>query len=220
MAFSFGTFCASGEKQAKKFFLKNLFILRLLCNGGQNFPASIMKYLYASIISLSSSSRLRKGIQPGCVFLCLLVLWGLVGCGSRRPLPVMPAQAPVAAKKIVESAYSQLGARYRSGGNSPGKGFDCSGFVQWAYSQQGIAIPRITADQARTGRLVAPREGLQPADILVFKNGQGPRGLHTGLYTGDGQFIHSPSKGQRVRTESLDVAYWKNSLVGARRLVN
>jgi len=132
----------------------------------------------------------------------------------------MPAQTPLAAKKIVESAHSQVGARYRSGGNSPGKGFDCSGFVQWAYGQQGIAVPRITADQARAGRLVAPQEGLRPADILVFKNRQGPRGLHTGLYTGDGQFIHSPSAGHRVRTESLEVAYWKNSLIGARRLIN
>ena len=159
-------------------------------------------------------------MRPACMFLCLCVLWGLAACGARRPQPVMPAHTPIAAKKIVESAYSQIGTRYRSGGNSPGKGFDCSGLVQWAYSRQGISIPRITADQARTGRLVALKEGLQAADILVFKNGQGPRGLHTGLYAGDGQFIHSPSKGQRVRTEDLDVAYWKNSLIGARRLVN
>jgi len=120
----------------------------------------------------------------------------------------------------MESAYTQIGVRYSSGGDSPGKGFDCSGLVQWAYKQQGIPVPRITAEQARSGRLVAPKEGFQVADILVFKNGQGPRGLHTGLYAGDGQFIHSPRKGQRVRTESLELAYWKNSLIGARRLIN
>jgi len=153
------------------------------------------------------------------VLLCILTLWGLNGCGAQRSSPAQSTKAPVAAKKVLESAYSQIGARYRSGGNSPGKGFDCSGFVQWAYKQQGIAVPRVTSDQARAGRLVAPKEGLQPADILVFKNRQGPRGLHTGLYAGGGQFIHSPRAGQRVRTESLDVAYWKNSLIGARRLL-
>jgi cell wall-associated NlpC family hydrolase len=131
----------------------------------------------------------------------------------------MPEKAPPAARKIVESAYSQIGARYRSGGNAPGKGFDCSGLIQWAYQQQGIALPRLTTDQAQAGRLVAPKEGLQPADILVFKTRQAPRGLHTGLYTGAGQFIHSPRKGERVRSESLDVEYWKKSLVAARRLI-
>ena len=159
-------------------------------------------------------------MRLGRMILCLLVVWGLAACGAQRPMPTMPEKTPLAAKKVIESAYSQVGARYRLGGNDPGKGFDCSGFVQWAYAQQGISVPRVTADQARTGRLVAPREGLRPADILVFKNRQGPRGLHTGLYAGNGQFIHSPSAGQRIRTESLEAAYWKETLIGARRLIN
>ena len=159
-------------------------------------------------------------MRLGCLLLCLVVVWSLAGCGAQRSRPAVPAKTPVAAKKVIESAYSQIGARYRLGGNSPLKGFDCSGFIQWAYGQQGIDVPRITTDQARAGRLVAPQDGLLPADILVFKNRQGPRGLHTGLYAGNGKFIHSPSKGQRVRTESLEATYWKNSLIGARRVIN
>jgi cell wall-associated NlpC family hydrolase len=167
------------------------------------------------------STRLERSIRFGCVLVCLAIMCvGLSGCGAHRPTAAISPQTPIAAKKVLESAYSQVGARYKAGGNAPGKGFDCSGFVQWAYSQQGITVPRVTTEQAHAGRLVAPQEGLQPADILVFKNRQGPRGLHTGLYTGDGQFIHSPSAGQRVRTESLNVAYWKNTLIGARRLIN
>ena len=165
------------------------------------------------------STRIGAGIRLCCALLCILVLCGLHGCGAQRASPVQSTRAPVAAKKVLESAYSQIGARYKSGGDSPGKGFDCSGFVQWAYKQQGIAVPRVTTDQARAGRLVAPREGLQPADILVFKSRRGPRGLHTGLYAGDGQFIHSPRTGERVRTESLEAAYWKKTLIGARRLI-
>jgi cell wall-associated NlpC family hydrolase len=157
-------------------------------------------------------------MRLACALACILAAWGLSGCGAQRASPAL-SKAPPAAKKVVESAYSQLGTRYRLGGNSPGKGFDCSGFIQWAYKQQGIAVPRVTTDQARAGRLVAPKEGLQAADILVFKNRQGPNGLHTGLYTGGGEFIHSPRAGQRVRTEKLEVAYWKNSLIGARRMI-
>ena len=155
-------------------------------------------------------------MRLACVFLCLFVLWGLGGCGAQRS----SSKTPLVAQKVIESAYSQIGARYRFGGNSPRNGFDCSGFVQWAYGQQGISVPRVTKDQARMGRSVGPKENLRPADILVFRNGQGPHGLHTGLYTSNGQFIHSPRKGQRVRTESLDVAYWKNTLIGVRRLIH
>jgi cell wall-associated NlpC family hydrolase len=173
---------------------------------------------YFAVISAFFSLRAETGTRLCCALLCALFVWGLSGCGAHRS--ASSTKTPPTAKKVMENAYSQIGVRYKSGGNSPGKGFDCSGFVQWAYKQQGIAVPRVTSDQARAGRLVAPKEGLQPADILVFKSRRGPRGLHTGLYAGGGQFIHSPSTGQRVRTESLEAAYWKNTLIGARRLIN
>ena len=173
----------------------------------------------STLISHQAGSLVGQGRRLACLCVCLLVVWGLSACGAHRAPSGSPTKTRVAAKKILESAYSQIGAHYRLGGDGPGKGFDCSGFVQWAYKQQGIAVPRISAEQARTGRLVEPHEGLQLADILIFQNGQGPRGLHTGLYAGDGRFIHSPRKGQRVRTESLEVAYWKKSLIGARRLL-
>jgi hypothetical protein len=210
-AFAYGTVHASFCAKAKIFSVS-------CANTGKLCEYLDMQRLFCA---LADCLRSRPGriLRLGCVLLCALALWGLVGCGAQRSSS-LPSQAPPAAKKVVESAYSQLGVRYRSGGNSPGKGFDCSGLVQWAYKQQGISLPRITKEQARTGRLVAPQEGLQPADILVFKNKSGPHGLHTGLYTGDGRFIHSPSSGQRVRTESLTTAYWKNSLIGARRLIN
>ena len=177
-----------------------------------------MRRIPGILSELFASRQGRGGLRLGCALLCSLALWGFVGCSTHRSTSV--PKTPIAAQKVVESAQSQLGTRYRTGGNSPGKGFDCSGFVQWAYKQQGISLPRLTKEQARTGRLVAPQEELQPADILVFKNERGPHGLHTGLYAGGGRFIHSPSTGQRVRTESLETAYWKNSLIGARRLIN
>ena len=150
------------------------------------------------------------------VFLLWLLMLG--GCGLKGFGPESPSNAP-AARKVVESAYSQLGVRYVSGGTSPQRGFDCSGLVQWAYGRNGIQVPRLTRDQAKAGALVRPDAALHPADIVVFRNTRAPNGLHTGIYTGDGHFIHSPGKGQRVRIESLDVAYWKNSYLGARRLV-
>ncbi|MDO5483838.1 MAG: C40 family peptidase [Desulfovibrionaceae bacterium] len=111
-----------------------------------------------------------------------------------------------------------MGKKYRMGGASPSKGFDCSGLVYWAYRKNGLSVPRVTTDQARAGKAVS-RSQLKPGDIVVFRTGQSPRGLHTGIYAGGGSFIHSPRAGERVRMESMDINYWKKRLVTARRIV-
>lgn len=168
--------------------------------------------------STPEHTALSASWAPRCLCLVLFLML-LAGCGLKRPEYTAPTGTSVTARRVVEHAYSQIGTRYRSGGASPRKGFDCSGLVHWAYNRSGVTVPRITRDQARTGKLVGAKTSLQPADILVFKNGRGPNGLHTGLYIGHGRFIHSPRAGQRVRTENLDASYWKNTYIGARRVI-
>lgn len=143
----------------------------------------------------------------------------LTGCGFFSQKTVSP-QPHVSTHKIVRTAYSQIGKKYRSGGSSPQKGFDCSGLVWWSYSQHGIKVPRITSDQAKTGRKVA-KKAARPGDIVVFRTSNSPRGLHTGIYAGNQKFIHSPSTGKRVCVETLaDNSYWSNRLVSIRRIAN
>ena len=59
-----------------------------------------------------------------------------------------------------------------------------------------------------------------PGDIVVFKTSNSPRGLHTGIYAGNGSFIHSPKAGEKVRLESINIDYWKKKLVSFRRIIN
>lgn len=161
---------------------------------------------------------LAFGLQS---LLCLPYLLGLLllgGCsffGQRGQEITAP---PATAHKVVRTAYSQMGKQYRSGGASPQKGFDCSGLIWWAYRQHGVAVPRITSDQAKTGQAV-PKTRPLPGDIVVFRTSNSPRGLHTGLYAGGGSFIHSPRKGERVRMESLNTPCWKNTLIAVRRVL-
>lgn len=124
---------------------------------------------------------------------------------------------PASAHKVVNTARAQMGKKYISGGSSPQKGFDCSGLVWFAYRQNGIDVPRITVDQAKSGRAVSSRYA-RPGDIVVFRTGQSPRGLHTGVYAGKGSFIHSPGKGKKVRLENI-APYWQSKLVSIRRVV-
>ncbi len=123
--------------------------------------------------------------------------------------------APVEAKSsVVNTARSQLGTPYRKGGQTP-DGFDCSGLVAWAYKQHGIQVPRTTTGQTRMGYKVE-RASLQAGDVLVFRTRSG---LHTGIYTGRGTFIHSPKAGDKVREDELNNIYWTKAYREARRLL-
>jgi cell wall-associated NlpC family hydrolase len=114
-------------------------------------------------------------------------------------------------------ALFTVGVRYHYGGSSPETGFDCSGLVAHVYEQAwGIALPRRTEEQRAIGRPVKLSD-LQPGD-LVFYNTRNRPFSHVGIYLGDGDFVHAPRRGQRVRVESLRTPYWRARFDGARRL--
>jgi len=71
--------------------------------------------------------------------------------------------------RAVRYAKSQIGVPYVWGGETPGRGFDCSGLVQWAWARAGIAIPRTTETQWPDMIHVTLTE-LQPGDLLFYFN--------------------------------------------------
>jgi len=106
---------------------------------------------------------------------------------------------------------------YHYGGASPQTGFDCSGLVAHVYeSAWGMALPRSTEGQRHVGRAVK-RSQLLPGD-LIFYNTRNRPFSHVGIYLGDGNFVHAPRPGQRVRIERVDNPYWRARFDGARRL--
>ena len=157
-------------------------------------------------------------VRSFCCLLCMLTILLLGGCGFFGQKDANIATVSPTAHKVVKTAYSQMGKQYRAGGASPQKGFDCSGLIWWAYRQHGVAVPRITTDQAKAGQAV-PKSRPLPGDIVVFRTSTSPRGLHTGLYSGGGAFIHSPRKGEPVREEYLSTPCWKNTLIAVRRVL-
>lgn len=121
-----------------------------------------------------------------------------------------PTSTPSGDTSIVESAEAYLGVPYKWGGTTD-KGMDCSGFVQKAYEDAGYTIGRTTQLQALEGEKV---DDYEPGDILCFGRSKWNI-VHTGIYIGDGKFIHSSSP-EGVIVSELDV-YGLN-LVMARRL--
>ena len=123
----------------------------------------------------------------------------------------------VAGESLVRTARTQLGKAYKWGGCSPKDGFDCSGYVYWVYQQHGIKVPRHSSGQAKAGKSVG-RSALRPGDIVVFSP-RWQKGLHTGIYSGRGRFLHSPKTGSRVREDQITDQHWANSFVSGRRLI-
>lgn len=117
---------------------------------------------------------------------------------------------------VTRLAMRYLGVRYRWGGNDPRSGMDCSGFVKHIYAQMGIHLPRRARDQAKVGIPITRFEDLRPGDRLYFAI-KGKEIDHTGLYIGDGYFIHSARSRGGVDIDHLSHPLYRRSLVAARR---
>jgi cell wall-associated NlpC family hydrolase len=125
------------------------------------------------------------------------------------------SDAPDADSDIVRSAYAYRGVPYHFGGTSR-SGFDCSGFTSYLYHKKGVNLPRTAAEQYGRGQKVHSGE-MKPGDLVFFHTTR--RGVsHVGMYAGKGKFIHASSGGGRVRVDSLESGYYKQRLVGARRV--
>jgi cell wall-associated NlpC family hydrolase len=78
--------------------------------------------------------------------------------------------------------------------------FDCSGLVQWSFAQAGVSMPRVAADQARTGPAV-PVSRLEPGDLLFYHTDPTDPGYisHVAIYLGGGWMIQAPQPGMDVQ---------------------
>ncbi|MEM7610181.1 MAG: C40 family peptidase [Pseudomonadota bacterium] len=113
-------------------------------------------------------------------------------------------------------AQQQLGVPYQYGGADP-RGFDCSGLVHYAYAEAGMHVPRTTGALWREVTIV-DRDQPQPGDILFFNFDGKPS--HVGIYLGDQYFVHAPSTGRHVTTESLVNDYYRARLLRVGRLID
>ena len=123
---------------------------------------------------------------------------------TARVVAIRGATVPGSPDRIIAAGMSVLGVPYVWGGTSPVTGFDCSGLVQWAYAQAGIAVPRTTADQINIGIPVSINE-LAVGDLVFSRGGRQVHDLgHVGIYSGGGKILVAPRTGQDVSLRTLD----------------
>ncbi len=117
-------------------------------------------------------------------------------------VPQSRAQPTALGNAIAQEALRQVGKPYAWGKAGPDS-FDCSGLVKYCLERCGIRdYPRRTFDQVKVGRPVS-LDQLIPGDIVFFANTYTRGVSHVGIYVGNGQFVHAPESGARVRVEPL-----------------
>ncbi|MFI5755359.1 NlpC/P60 family protein [Streptomyces sp. NPDC051569] len=112
-------------------------------------------------------------------------------------LPTGGAPASSRAAAAVLAAQRAVGRPYVWGANGP-SGFDCSGLTQWSYAQAGVGLPRTSQAQRDAGHRVTLSEA-RPGDLVAYRDDAS----HIGMYVGNGQVIHAPYPGAKVRYDPV-----------------
>lgn len=153
-----------------------------------------------------------------------LLMLAIISASIAGPAGSAAAHSPdgeASRRHIKERAMSQVGARYKYGGESP-RGFDCSGLTRWTYKEHGADLPHSSEEQFRLAKKdgyerIWKRKDLEIGDLVFHKTGSDRIG-HAGIYVGKGRFISTTSS-EGVRVRSLyDKYYWGKRWVGATRV--
>jgi cell wall-associated NlpC family hydrolase len=138
-----------------------------------------------------------------------------------RVVPLSPTERQLSpdasfGQRAAATAERYIGQPFAWGGNAPG-GFDCSGFVQWVYTQVGVRMPRLMRDQLAVGTKV-DQTALQIGDLVAFKDTYKPGLSHNGIYLGNNRFVHAVDEAHGVSVSNLQDDYWKPRFFQAVRL--
>ncbi|MGW7453859.1 NlpC/P60 family protein [Streptomyces sp. NPDC054787] len=119
--------------------------------------------------------------------------------GRADALPALPSLGPSSgrAATAVMAARAAVGRPYVWGSTGP-SGFDCSGLMVWSYRQAGVSLPRTSQAQRYAGRQV-PLSQARPGDLVTYR----ADASHVGMYVGNGQVVHAPYPGARVRYDPV-----------------
>jgi cell wall-associated NlpC family hydrolase len=187
-----------------------------------------------SPLVLAGCAQGAMSVSPGTILSAIVLAGDVMGAhggstttrtsGSSRPtvdIPRSPAPTAVASR-VLGTARQYVGVRYTWGGNSPGEGFDCSGYTKYVFARQGIALPRTSREQAHAGEGVRLDFGeMIPGDLLLFAEPNAAIS-HVAIYMGDGEIIQSSSARGEVGYLDLRGAYggwYLQNLVAVRRVM-
>ncbi|MFC3041361.1 NlpC/P60 family protein [Virgibacillus xinjiangensis] len=117
--------------------------------------------------------------------------------------------------KVIRAGYPHIGTPYVWGGKGP-SGFDCSGFISWAFAQGGYSLPSHTTALAKEGSKVS-YNNIEQGDLVFFDTYK--KDGHVGIYVGDGSFIGAQNS-TGLAVADMTSGYWKEHFNGHVRRVH
>ena len=120
-------------------------------------------------------------------------------------------------KDLVDYARSlQDITTYTFGGQNFPTETDCSGWAQGVFKKFGVNLPRVSRDQAKTGKSVSFKE-LQVGDLMFFSTRADKVITHTGIYMGNDYWISNLNEKKDVEIMSTWNTWTQNYFLwGAR----
>jgi len=168
-------------------------------------PAANAIVLSASPADVTSlTARIAKILPSGAGVEPLVTLVAGTSAGATPSAADGAGTTTTQVTAALRAAESRKGLPYVWGAAGPAS-FDCSGLVQWSFAQAGVSMPRVAADQARTGPAV-PVSQLEPGDLLFYHTDPTDPGYisHVAIYLGNGWMIQAPQPGMDVQVVPAD----------------
>jgi cell wall-associated NlpC family hydrolase len=130
---------------------------------------------------------------------------------STEKSPQQPVQA--AEPDVISIAKEYMGVPYLWAGSTP-DGFDCSGFIYYAYNKAGKQMGRYSSEGYYNRSFYVNEP--QPGDLVFFENTYKKGISHMGIYLGNNEFIHASTTGG-VMISNLSEAYYAKHFEGFKR---
>jgi len=125
--------------------------------------------------------------------------------------------SPESIEKMITLAKSKIGSKYEDTKIGPDT-FDCSGFVYYVFKEHNISLPRSSLDQSKIEGKSLTKEELKRGDLVFFDTDQKGYVNHSGIYLGNGEFIHSSSgKAYSVTVSNLISGWYKDKFLWGKR---
>lgn len=113
----------------------------------------------------------------------------------------------------LENAEELIGTPYVFGGDDPATGLDSSGFINAAFSDKNLSRTHADMWENNGTEVSEPQKG----DVVFFEGTYKGGVSHSGIYTGNGEMIHAGNEGTGVEKTSMEIGYWSDKYIGAKR---